>query len=227
MVVLITLLTIFVGIWIDSLGRGWSRGAADVLAWGVYAWLLWRAEEEERGQLLWCVALAAAGECFLGFTWGLYQYRLGNLPLFIPPGHAVVFACGRRISGYAPSWMGPALATVLGAWCAAGAASGLDTQSLVWYPVFLACFVWGGSRTLYTTMFLLAFLVEAFGTGLGGWRYVARDPWFGLTTVTLPPIWTGAFYCILDFMILNAPASPVGPLKFWSNFRPKTPYVVS
>jgi hypothetical protein len=202
MIILVILATLIGGIWVDTLGRPWSQPATAVWAWSSLIWLARRAGPSERRELAICVLLATLGELFLGFVWGLYEYRLGNLPLFIPPGHALVYAAGRRVSIAAPGWLAPALSGVLAPYCVMGAVWGWDTQGPAWYLLFLSYVLWGNRPSFYATMFLFAFLIEAYGTGLGGWRYHAREPWFGLTTLTNPPVWTGVFYCTLDALVL-------------------------
>ena len=44
-----------------------------------------------------CLAWATFGEIVLALVWGLYEYRLHNIPLFVPPAHALVFVLGIAI----------------------------------------------------------------------------------------------------------------------------------
>jgi len=69
------------------------------LAIGALVWLLFLAliaplPAPERRFYLACVAIATAGELFLSLVWGLYTYRLGNVPMFVPPGHALMLMLG-------------------------------------------------------------------------------------------------------------------------------------
>jgi hypothetical protein len=144
--------------------------------------------------------LATVGERFLKDVWGLYEYRLGNLPLFIPPGHAIVFATAVRMSRLAPRWFPAAVIGPVGLYLAYAGWSGFDTQGLVWFLVFLAYLAWSGDRRLCSVLFVFALLIESYGTRLGGWHYFAREPWFGLTT-TNPPICVGAIYCTLETLV--------------------------
>ena len=62
-------------------------------------------------------------------------------------------------------------------------------------------------------MFVLSLAMELYGTWLGNWTWSAQVPWLGLTADN-PPIAAGAFYCVLDLLVVNAtarlqlPASP-------------------
>jgi hypothetical protein len=84
------------GIAFDALGPSWSQTAVSLWAWTALAWIAYGSTARHRLELAVCVILATLGELFLMEMWGLYHYRLGNLPLFIPPGHALVFAAAVR-----------------------------------------------------------------------------------------------------------------------------------
>ena len=195
------IITIFGGILTDAGGRSWSQPVADVWAWSVYLLLVVFTVAKERRELFICLIVATMGECFLGLVWGLYQYRLHNLPLFIPPGHALVYAAGNRIRHAMPIWLPCAVVASLAPFAVSGLTSGYDTQGFIWFIVFLLCLLAASDRRFLATMFLFAFLIELQGTTLGSWRYMSRDPWFGLTTMTAPPLWAGTYYCALDVIV--------------------------
>ncbi len=44
------------------------------------------------------VVVATCAEVIGSVIWGVYIYRLGNLPLFVPPGHGLVYLTGLRFS---------------------------------------------------------------------------------------------------------------------------------
>jgi hypothetical protein len=207
-VVFAVLMTVAIGIWIDTRALSFSQALVDLGTWAVLFWVLTRADGDERRQLVLCLLIATLGECFLGFVWRLYEYRLGNLPLFIPAGHALVFAAGKRLKGLAPGWLSIVLAGLLGCVTVVGVVKGWDTQSLIWYPLFLTYLCWSRDRALYSVMFPLALAIESYGTWMGGWSYHMRDPWFGLSTITRPPVWTGTFYCTLDALVVVASRMP-------------------
>jgi hypothetical protein len=50
-------------------------------------------------------------------------------------------------------------------------------------------------------MFVLALAMEIYGTLLGNWAWNAEVPWLGLTALN-PPLAAGAFYCVLDLLIV-------------------------
>ena len=53
----------------------------------------------------------------------------------------------------------------------------------------------------HQVMFLL---MELYGTWLGNWAWEPRDPWLGLTSAN-PPASAGAFYCVLDMLVVTEP----------------------
>lgn len=52
--------------------------------------LYFRSGERLRKQMLYAVLIGICGEYLLSVGLGMYTYRLGNVPHYVPPGHAVV-----------------------------------------------------------------------------------------------------------------------------------------
>ncbi|WKD85931.1 hypothetical protein KCTC32516_01280 [Polaribacter huanghezhanensis] len=56
-------------------------------------WLLYsRSTKRTKELMIYAVILGFIGEYFFSVFLGMYRYRLGNVPLYIPFGHAAVFA---------------------------------------------------------------------------------------------------------------------------------------
>lgn len=191
------------GIPLDALGPSWAQSAVNVWVWSVLFWVAWQSTPDHRRELAACVVLATLGELFLMEVWGLYEYRLGNLPLFIPPGHALAFTTAVRLSRRVANWFPWIVTAVFTPYLGWAVWTGLDTQGLLWFAVFLGYMIWGREQRLYGVAFMLALAVETYGTWLGGWRYFAVEPWFGLTTMN-PPVCIGAIYCTLEVMVRTA-----------------------
>ena len=51
-----------------------------------------------RAQALGVVVFATVGEVTGSLVWGVYRYRLHNLPLFIPPAHGLVYLSGLALA---------------------------------------------------------------------------------------------------------------------------------
>lgn len=199
--------TIAIGLLVD---QGWAahgQAAVNAAAWLVFALLWWRSAPGQRPLLLACLAFATAGEVFLSLAWGLYDYRLGNIPLFVPPGHVLLFYLGTQVAERLPrgsEWWVAALALLV---VVPFAATGRDTLGPLLYLLFAACLWLSPSRRrLYATMFVLALAMELYGTYLGNWTWAARVPWLGLAADN-PPLAAGAFYCVLDLLVVAAGAA--------------------
>jgi hypothetical protein len=174
-------------------------------AWvGVLCGVLYlRTDRNGRPALVACLIIATAGEVFLSLGWGLYEYRLHNIPLFVPPGHVLVFFLGTQIAARMPrgsEWWIAILAlpvVALFAW------QGRDTLGPVLYGLFLACMLLSSSRKLYATMFVLSLAMELYGTWIGNWAWAPNVPLLG-HTMQNPPLAAGTFYCVLDLLVVVA-----------------------
>jgi hypothetical protein len=51
-------------------------------------------------------------------------------------------------------------------------------------------------------MFILSLVLELYGTWLGNWVWSYQVPWLALTGAN-PPIGAGAFYCVLDLLVVS------------------------
>jgi hypothetical protein len=203
-----------------ALDQHWVRYGQLVVS--AFTWLLfialWRqCDRTQRPALFACLLFATAGEVFLSLVWGLYEYRLGNIPLFVPPGHVLLFFLGTQIAARTPDgrewWIaGLALPVVLVfAWV------GRDTLGPLLYALFLGCMLLSPSRKLYAIMFVLSLAMELYGTWMGNWMWSAQVPWLGLRSDN-PPIAAGAFYCVLDLLVVSV-ASKTGAVSVFSPRR--------
>ena len=193
---------------------GWpGQHLATAWAWWLWLWL-WRAGGvDERRSLVLCTVIAGAGEAVLALVWGLYDYRYGNLPLYVPPGHALLMTLGllalrRRAAG----WALPLALAGGAAWALASLAQGQDGLGVALFALFVACLAWGRDRRLYAVMFLLALAMELYGTALGAWTWRAQVPGVGLASAN-PPYAAGAFYAVLDLLVLACVAALAAGLR--------------
>ena len=193
---------IVVGLALDQAFEFWGQAITNLVVWALFVHWVVHARAEERIMLASCIVYATLGEIFLALAWGLYDYRLGNIPLFVPPGHVLLFMLGRELAPHlAPRMVAlvPLAAAPFVAWLAM---SGADTLGLPLFGIFLLCIVFGAAKRLYATMFVLALAMELYGTGLGNWTWHAQEPWLGFTTLN-PPLAAGAFYCVLDLLVMS------------------------
>lgn len=199
-IALLIVATIALGLVIDQHAGPWGQPLVSLWAWALFAVLVWRSPGPARRELIACVLLATAGEVVLSLVWGLYDYRLGNIPLFVPPGHVLLYALGTLAAARMPARLPHAIAIAAALGAAGLAASGLDLLSLPLTLLFLAALRWGPTPRLYAAMFVLALIMELWGTWLGNWHWRAQAPLLGWATLN-PPFAAGAFYCVLDWLV--------------------------
>ena len=194
--------TIAGGLLVDQHWARFGQVAVSAAAWLVFVALWMRSSPVQRPALAACLVFASLGEAFLSLAWGLYEYRLGNIPLFVPPGHVLLFFLGMQVAARLPrgaEWWIAALAAPL---VALFALNGRDTLGPLLYALFLACLWLSPSRRLYATMFVLSLAMELYGTWVGNWVWAPSVPWLGLTADN-PPLAAGAFYCVLDLLVVS------------------------
>jgi len=191
---------------------GWP-GQIAAIFWTlcVFIWLYRLGTTTERRLLLLCTAISAAGEAVLSLVWGLYDYQFRNVPLFVPPGHALLMTLGLLS---APLLNRPAVAAISFAaatWGVYACWAGFDRFGAALFGVYAFCMIFGRARALYAVMFMLALTMELYGTALGNWAWAAETRWLGLSQSN-PPFSAGAFYCLLDLLVLAALAALPRPV---------------
>jgi hypothetical protein len=172
--------------------------------WGVLFYLFGRVNRDERRALTACLVIATAGEVFCSFVWGLYTYRLGNIPLFVPPGHALMLLLGISFARRVPEVAACAIIGSAAIYSLAAAAAGVDTFGVALFLVLAtASLAMPRQRRLYASTFVLTLALELYGTWLGNWTWAREVPGMALVT-TNPPGAVGAFYCALDALVAAA-----------------------
>ena len=192
------------GLWADLHVDLPGQFAIGAVVWGLVLWLLAPLPAAERHMYLACIAISTAGELFLSLGWGLYTYRLGNVPMFVPPGHALMLMLGFALVRRMPQKAARAILGGAGVYTLLAAATGLDTLAV---PLYLMLAVSVLSLPAYTRLFASSFVLtlalELYGTALGNWAWDREVPWVGLVT-TNPPAIAGAFYCTLHALVIFA-----------------------
>jgi hypothetical protein len=157
-----------------------------------------------RAQALGVVLFATVGEVTGSLLWGVYHYRLHNLPLFIPPAHGLVYLSGLALSRVvrerALVW---AAATISAAWGIAGLAflPRLDVAGAFGVPLLLV-FLWRSRwRAAYAGVFLVVAALELYGTSIGTWRWARDLPGLGIPDGN-PPSGVASGYVWFDVMAM-------------------------
>jgi hypothetical protein len=194
------------GALVDQFCTPWGQPVVSCVIWLAYLCLLSLETPEHRVALVACLIIASLGEVVLSLVWGLYDYRLHNIPLFVPPGHVLLFWFGLQTVRHVPARMLDSILPVSGVVSMVLAVAQLDGLSIVLWAMFLACWKWGSARSFYAWMFFIALVMEVLATRIGNWRWQEVVPLLGLPTLN-PPLAAGAFYCVLDVLVLTVSAS--------------------
>ncbi len=189
------------GLALDQLVDFWGQTLTNVGIWTAFLYWLRAAPRDDQMALAICVLYATLGEIFLSLVWGLYEYRLANVPLFVPPGHALLFMLGRHLAERANAWIEWFVPLAAAPFVFLLALTGLGTLDALLFALFLLCMLSGRASRLYAVMFVLSLAMEVYGTWLGNWTWAEEAPWLGFTTIN-PPLAAGAFYCMLDMLIV-------------------------
>ncbi len=157
-----------------------------------------------RAQAVGVVLFATVGEATGSLVWGVYRYRLHNLPLFIPPAHGLVYLSGLALSRFVRErplvW---AAATISAAWGIAGLTvlPRLDIAGALGVPLLLV-FLWRSRwRATYAGVFLVVAALELYGTSIGTWRWARDLPGLGIPDGN-PPSGVASGYVWFDVMAL-------------------------
>jgi hypothetical protein len=165
----------------------------------------------QRAQLVGVVCFATIGELTGSILWGVYRYRLHNLPLFVPPAHGLVYLTGLS---FAVALRRHTRALVVAAALAATTWGVLgltvlprrDVAGAIGVPLLIV-FLWRSrNRALYASVFLVVASLELYGTALGTWRWAPSLPGLGIPDGN-PPSGVASGYVWFDVMaLLVAPA---------------------
>ncbi|HXM59097.1 MAG TPA: hypothetical protein VOB72_27100 [Candidatus Dormibacteraeota bacterium] len=213
---------------------GVLRDLGPQLALGVVTfavlWLCTRYVSREEARQVWvCVAIATGFEVFGSLIWGVYRYRLGNVPLYVPPGHGMVYLFGLT-AGRLPVFRrhGRRAAYVVLAACVAYAALGvtllpavtgrIDVQGALCLPVLAACILFTRRYALFAAIFIAVLDLELAGTWARDWYWLPVAPWSAIPSGNPPSAIAGG-YCIIDGTVLLAIAA-AGRLR--RRLRPAT-----
>jgi hypothetical protein len=180
--------------------------ALGVLTWFVLFAALSRVPVERRAQALGVVAFATIGEVTGSLLWGVYHYRLHNLPLFVPPAHGLVYLTGLSLA----TALARHTRALVAAAAAAAATWGLlglavlprrDVAGAFGVPLLLL-FLWRGrNRAIYAAVFLVVASLELYGTAIGTWHWARELPGLGIPDGN-PPSGVASGYVWFDVMAL-------------------------
>jgi len=202
-------------LWLDRASAGgsiWLQRSLGVLTWGVLLMALRRVTPMVRVQTCVVVAFATLVEYVFSPTLEVYLYRFENVPMYVPPGHGLVYLSAYAL-GHTPfveRHLRAAVGAVLvvgGAWAAYGwlLAERPDALGAFWFACLVAFLLWGPSRPVYVGAFVVVSYLEVVGTELRTWVWQTEDPILGVT-IGNPPSGAAGGYGWFDLAgLLLAP----------------------
>ncbi|MGI8578170.1 MAG: hypothetical protein ACR2KG_09710 [Nocardioidaceae bacterium] len=178
---------------LDSHGSHQLQRALGVLTWLVLFVVLMRESVLVRVQTAVVIVFASLVEFTFSPLLGVYVYRFDNVPMYVPPGHGLVYlaalSIGRTalVRNYSRAWSGAVL-LIGGGWATYGVAVAQRTDALgaFWFVCLAAFFKWGPSRGVYIGAAIVVTYLELVGTSLGTWTWQTHDP-SGLVPIGNPP----------------------------------------
>jgi hypothetical protein len=188
-------------------------------AWVALALALRGVSPLLRTQALVVVVVATCAELVGSILWGVYTYRLENLPSFVPPCHGLVYLAGAALAGAARTKVSRDL-LVRGAlglvvlWGIAGVTvlQRLDVAGALGAVLLSLYLVRGRAPAVYAGVFLVVAGLELYGTALGTWTWAEVIPGTGVPQGN-PPSGVASGYVFFDIVAL-ALAPPL--LAGWS-----------
>jgi hypothetical protein len=185
---------------------------------------------ELRAQAALVVVVATCAEIMGSIVWGVYTYRLENLPTFVPPGHGLVYLCGVSLAGalarYRRELVWVALVACLG-WALAGLTvlSRTDVGGALGAALLTIYLLRGRAPAIYAGVFLVVAALELYGTAIGTWTWAETIPGTGIPNGN-PPSGVASGYVWFDVVALalapslitvvrrgrRSPAVPARPL---------------
>ena len=219
---------------LDSDGGRWLQRGLGAITWLLLVGLLARETRLVRVQTAVVVVFATMVEYTFSPLLEVYTYRFDNVPMYVPPGHGLVYlaalAIGRTafVRAHSRSCTIAAL-TGVGAYAAYGMliADRHDVLGAFWFVCLAGFLLFGPSQGLYVGAAVVVTYLEIVGTHLGTWTWQESDP-MGIVSIGNPPSGAAGGYGWFDLAALliapgliarwdrrrtgrvSAPASPLG-----------------
>ncbi len=192
-------------LWLDGPG-GWNQALL-----GGTVWLLLLAafvrHRELVAETLIAIFLASSGEVLLSIGIGVYHYRTAIIPMYVPPGHGVVYLLALQSSRQIRKYERIIIASALGAGTIMAAIAAIyfgDTFGLACWIVTMMIASISERRLLIATCVVFTTVLEVAGTWAGNWTWHKTQ---GILTSGNPPVGVVMLYCCIDLvtlMLLNA-----------------------
>jgi hypothetical protein len=198
---------------LDQSGDIVAQRLLGLLTWTLLLVVLRDESPLVRAQVAVVVAFATTVEYLASPLFGVYIYRLHNVPAFVPPGHGLVYltalALGRsELFRHLRRPLIAAVVAVGGGYALWGVliSPRTDVLGAFWFGCLLVFLRWGPSRLTYVGAFFIVTYLELFGTAVHAWTWQPTDP-TGLIPIGNPPSGASGGYGWFDLAgLLAAPA---------------------
>ncbi len=169
-----------------------------------------RVSPDLRAQAFVVVVVATCAEIVGSLVWGVYTYRLENLPSFVPPAHGLVYLAGATLARAASNrllqgWLVRIALGLVLAWGVAGVTilPRSDVGGALGAALLAIYLLRGRAPAIYAGVFLVVAWLELYGTAIGTWQWAAEIPG---TSVSLgnPPSGVASGYVWFDIVALAA-----------------------
>lgn len=199
--------------WLDGAALAdrlrFGQALADALTLAFWSLVFLGASPRLRRLLVLGLVAATAGEVIFSLGLGMYLYRLARIPLYVPPGHTLLYATvfvfvrARGVRRHA-GWLAPMLMLAATAYSLAWFRVARDAFGLACFGAFaLLWMLRREARLFFAAMYLLVAFLEQCGTHFGAWRWPPLL--FGRVAACPsgnPPSGVALFYVLFDLACL-------------------------
>ncbi|MBR7887929.1 hypothetical protein J9B83_03160 [Marinomonas sp. A79] len=170
-----------------------------------FVWVYWQVSHRIKKLMLYGVGLAYLGEVVFALWLGMYEYRLGNVPFYVPLGHSLVYAavfylhkerCVQKYKKPLTTILYGVMVVYSSLWL------WLDQDRfgfLCTLVILLLLRKKTGYELFFLIMFFMVVYLELLGTYFGSWTW--PDTWFATVsfiTSSNPPSGISMFYFGFD-----------------------------
>ena len=183
-----------------------GRGITNVLAIIYFGFLFFTANLTLRKLLIIMVPLSYIGEIIFCKILEFYHYRTESIPLYVPFGHAIVYASGFIFANTAWSIKNEKLIRVffIGFYIVLFAAVGFllnDVFSLLFGALFFLLLKRKSWQNLYCFIALCVIFIELVGTYFQCWVWSSKN--FSIISTVNPPMGAVFFYAGGDVLLVK------------------------
>ena len=199
-------------LWLDADGSHWQQRLLGAVTWVLLLLALRRVSVAVRTQTAVVVVFATLVEFIFSPTLEVYVYRFDNVPMYVPPGHGLVYLSAYALghTAFVRGHLRACTSLVVlagGIWAGYGVflAERQDALGAFWYACLVLFLFFGPSTPVYIGAFAAVSYLELLGTGLGTWVWHAEDP-TGWVSIGNPPSGAAGGYGWFDLVaLLTAP----------------------